>query len=298
VNGATVSGTAAVGPADAEPADAAAYRREIDAWQAQRLEKLTAPDGWLTLVGLYRLEPGTHRLGSGRGCDLQLVDAAPSVIGELTISATGVKLAVKPGVELYANRTRVRTVDPVQLLTDADVTPTVCRVGSVSFQIIERGGVRFLRVRDAESDVRRRFQGIPRFPVDRGWRVTARLEPTRRPQTVDVTNVLGQTEPQPTPGKLVFELAGRRCELTPVGGPGEPLFIVFADSSNGVTTYEGGRFLSAEPPGDDNTVVLDFNRAINPPCAFTHYATCPLPPRENHLPLSVNAGERKWQEAP
>jgi uncharacterized protein (DUF1684 family) len=155
--------------------------------------------------------------------------------------------------------------------------------------------VRFLRVRDSESPVRRRFRSIERFPVDPAWRVTARLE-ARVGSTVDIENQLGQLTAEPTVGTLVFELAGRRCELTPIGKEGDRLFVVFADSTSGVTTYAGGRFLSTDPVGSGGSVVLDFNRAYNPPCVFTPYATCPLPPPENVLPVAVTAGEKVWGE--
>jgi uncharacterized protein (DUF1684 family) len=109
-----------------------------------------------------------------------------------------------------------------------------------------------------------------------------------------VPDVLGNLEESPSPGTLVFTLEGRECRLTPVGGPGEELFIVFADATSGGETYGGGRFLSADPPRPDGTVVLDFNLATNPPCAFTPYATCPLPPQGNTLPVAVRAGEKSW----
>jgi uncharacterized protein (DUF1684 family) len=127
--------------------------------------------------------------------------------------------------------------------------------------------------------------------VDAGWRVTARLEPFAEGGTVAVPNVLGQTSESPSPGVLLFELAGHSCHLTPIGEPGEGLFIVFGDATNG-----GGRFLSTDPPAADGSVVLDFNKATNPPCAFTPYATCPLPPDGNVLPVAVKAGEKAFGE--
>jgi uncharacterized protein (DUF1684 family) len=148
-----------------------------------------------------------------------------------------------------------------------------------------------LRVKDRESELLRTFAGIERFPVDAGWRVTARLEPFAEGGTVAVPNVLGQTSESPSPGVLLFELAGHSCHLTPIGEPGEGLFIVFGDATNG-----GGRFLSTDPPAADGSVVLDFNKATNPPCAFTPYATCPLPPDGNVLPVAVKAGEKAFGE--
>ncbi len=149
-------------------------------------------------------------------------------------------------------------------------------------------------MKDKDSEVRRNFIGVDRFPVGPRWRVKARLEAHDPPQTVAVPNVLGQVNQSPSPGTLVFVLAGFSCRLVPVGEPGESLFIVFADATTGTRTYGGGRFLSAEPPAVDGTVVLDFNKAVNPPCAFTPFATCPLPPEGNILPVAIRAGEKNW----
>jgi uncharacterized protein (DUF1684 family) len=299
--GLLVLGVAAPG-GPAAPADAAEpdpeYLREIEAWHAERLARLTAPEGWLSLVGLHELTEGTVLLGSSRRCDVRLAAPAPPEIGELVVMPERVTLAPRAGLELTADGARARVNQPVELRDDTHPLPTVCRIGSLSFHVIRRGDRRFLRVKDSESRVRRTFTGIPRFPVDPALRVTARLVPPRGEATVRIANVLGQIEEQPSPGVLTFELAGRPCRLLPVGSPGEPLFLVFGDATNGATTYTGGRFLSADAPAADGTVILDFNRAVNPPCVFSPYATCPVPPPENVLEVPVRGGEKMWGEKP
>ncbi len=274
-----------------------AYVQEIDAWHARRIQNLLSDTGWLTLVGLHPLREGINTVGSAEGMDVRLIAKAPARVGTLTVAAGGVVLDVDPGVEVnIAGGEGPRPALHEILASDAEGKPTVCELGSLLFYVIDRGDDLFLRVKDRQSELLRNFPGIERFPVDAGWHVTAHLETFAEGGTVAVPNVLGQTSESPSPGVLDFELAGRSCHLTPLGEPGEELFIVFGDATNGETTYGGGRFLSADPPAADGSVVLDFNKATNPPCAFTPYATCPLPPAGNVLPLAVEAGEKAFGE--
>lgn len=282
-----------VGCGDQDTTDPA-YRASTDAWHADRLERLQAEDGWLTLVGLHPLPPGTSSVGTAAGCDVVLDVAAPDHVGTIEVAGGAISFTPDPGAEITAGG--VPVTGTIELVTDAQGAPTVLVMGTVRCHVLARGDRYLLRVKDSSSPVRRQFRGIDRFPVDAAWRVTARLESVGMPPTVPITNVLGQVEQQPSPGVLVFELDGRTQRLIPVGEPGGPLFLVFGDRSNGQDTYGGGRFLSADAPGADGRVVLDFNRATNPPCAFTPYATCPLPPPENQLPVAVTAGEKAWNE--
>ncbi len=271
------------------------YTKEIDTWHAERIARLTKETGWLTLVGLHPLRAGENSVGSAAGNDVPLVATAPAELGTVTVTGTSVALTLADGVavQVAGNRLTGPGVS-LALASDAAGDPTVVESGTLQMYVIARGDLLFLRVKDRASEVRRRFQGIDRFPVDARWRVTARIEPHENHPTVAMPNVLGQIEATASPGTLVFELAGRTCHLDPSGEPGGPLFIVFGDATNGHSTYGGGRFLSADPPSPDGTVILDFNRAYNPPCVFTPYATCPLPPEGNQLPLAVEAGEKMW----
>ena len=268
------------------------YVQSVDAWHAGRIERLRAEDGWLTLVGLHELQDGPNSVGTAAGNDIRLDAAAPDELGQFELTTSGVTFTPATGAAVAVDGTAV--TETIAVATDADGEPTVLRVGTVSCQVIARGDRFFLRVKDRASAVLRDFQGIERFPVNPDWRLTARLETEGLPTTVPITNVLGQVEPQPSPGVLVFKIDGRRHRLIPVGKAGEPLFIVFGDRTNGHDTYGGGRFLATEAPDPDGNVILDFNRATNPPCGFTPHATCPLPPRENKLPVRVTAGEKTW----
>ena len=266
------------------------YVAEVDAWHADRVARLTTDTGWLTLVGLHPLEGEFLVLGSAPEADVRLIDKAPARIGVLTQTDAAVTLTADPAAHLSVDDTILDT--PLVLVPDVPGPPTIVAAGDLLFHLIERGGKRFLRVKDTKHPALKEFAGIERYPVDARWRVTARLEPHDPPRGVLVPNVLGQLEEQPSPGVLVFELDGKECRLTPVGAPGEGLFLVFADATSGHTTYGGGRFLSTAPPGPDGTVVLDFNRSVSPPCAFSAYATCPLPPEGNTLAVAVEAGEK------
>ncbi len=269
------------------------YMAEIDAWHAGRIERLRAEDGWLTLVGLHPLRDGVNTVGSSADADVRLIDKAPARVGVLEIGGGDIAFTAEPGSDV---RFAGDAIETIAMRTDMEEDTTVLAVGTLNFFVIDREGLLLLRVKDAESVTRRDFAGIVRYPVDESWRVTARLVPHDPPRGVSMPNALGQTSEEPSPGVLIFELAGETCSLIPVGEPGEGLFIVFADATTGGETYGGGRFLSTEPPAADGSVVLDFNKAANPPCVFTPYATCPRPPEGNTLADSVRGGERTWGE--
>lgn len=273
------------------------YLAEIEAWHAQRIERLKRPTGWLSLVGLLPLREGVNAVGSAPDADAVMPKNAPELVGTVTRDDKGFLFATASGASVFqvVDGDTVPVVS-LSLAPDDPGPPTVLHVGTLSFYVIVRGDKSFLRVKDSDSPVRREFTDVPRFPVDPKWRVTARLEPREHHRGVMVRNVLGQTEESPCPGTLVFELEGRECRLSPLGEPGGGLFIVFGDATNGDQTYGGGRFLDADPPDSTGAVVLDFNKAYDPPCVFTPYATCPLPPQENVLPLAVTAGEKTWGE--
>ncbi|HEY1905673.1 MAG TPA: DUF1684 domain-containing protein, partial [Myxococcaceae bacterium] len=171
--------------------------------------------------------------------------------------------------------------------------PDIVQVGRLRFQLIDRGQRIGVRIKDPEARARKEFNGIPTFEPSAKWRVTARWEPANPPTEIAVPNVLGEIERSPSPGTAVFTVDGKEYRLTPVLEEGTPdLFFIFADETNRTETYGAGRFLYAQP-AKDGTVILDFNRAYNPPCAFSAFATCPLPPKQNRLALRVDAGEKR-----
>ncbi len=271
------------------------YTAEIDAWHAERVESLRDETGWLTLIGLHPLGQGANTLGSAADNDVVMDPALPPHLGELNLAGGRTVFKSAPGVAVHAWR-EGHPADELfaagEIQTDGAGAPDMLSCGTVVFYVIQRGEKFFLRVKDSQARTLREFQGIDRYRVKKSWRVQARLE--GEPGTMRVANVLGQVAAEPTPGTLVFELAGKECRLRPTGKPGESLFLVFGDASNGHGTYPGGRFLVVDPPDGDGRVTLDFNRAYNPPCVFTPFATCPLPGLENTLPVAVTAGEKMW----
>jgi uncharacterized protein (DUF1684 family) len=271
------------------------YMAEIDAWHAGRIERLRSDTGWLTLVGLHPLSAGVQSLGASSDADVILAAGAPYWLGSLAITDEEILFSAHPDAEVLSLDALVEGSQiSFMLETDRDGPPTRLTTGSLVFYVIDRGGELFLRVKDRKSTVLQSFRGIDRFPVDIRWRLEARLEPG--PATVQVPDVLGNLSATPSPGVLVFQIGDQEFRLTPTGKPGEQMSLVFGDATNGNTTYAGGRFLSIDAPDPEGTVDLDFNRAYNPPCVFTPFATCPLPAPGNVLPVPVEAGEMMWGE--
>lgn len=272
------------------------YSQEIERWHVGRVERLTAPNGWLSLIGLEWLKPGANRIGSAADNDIVLAKA-PRHLGTVEWHDDGtLSIALDPASGATVDgKTDVCAV----LVDDSHAQSTTVAFGSVNFIAIDRGGRKGLRVRDAEAATRTEFAGIERFPADPAWRIVADWFPLDPPFQLATGTVIGTIENYPAPGKAVFARDGRRFELYPVlEAPGDTqLFLIFADRTSGVETYGAARFLYADMP-HAGKLVLDFNRAYNPPCAFTPYATCPLAPPENRLALRVVAGELKYAKHP
>jgi uncharacterized protein (DUF1684 family) len=258
----------------AAPADFAA---DWKAWHDRRESRLRAPDGWLALVGLHWLKPGANR-----------IDGLPGVFalegGRVTLSA-----AAGDGYQLDGAPVTARA-----LASDAAEKPDRLRLGDRTVQVIQRGDLVALRVWDARSPVRTGFQGIPCYPPDPRWRLEARWEAYPAPRTVEIPAVAGPPQQAVAPGRAHFVVDGKEYALEPTLEDGD-LFFVFRDATSRTDTYGAGRFLTAAAPAGGK-VVLDFNRAVNPPCAFTPHATCPLPEPYNVLPLRIEAGEKRYGE--
>jgi hypothetical protein len=279
---------AATGAADA------AYTHEIEAWRRERLQRLTADGGWLTVAGLFWLKPGANRFGADAAGDIVLpAHSSPPRAGTFTLEAGRVRVDVRPGVAVTLAGKPVTRAD---LRSDAGgAEPDVLSLGALTMQIIDRGGRLGVRVKDMKSPARDKFKGLRYFPIDPRYRVVATFVPHPKPVTVDVPTVIGTVERMPSPGCASFTLPGAPAapplRLDAVLEPGETqLFFILRDATSGKTSYGGGRFLYADPPVNGK-IVLDFNRAYSPPCAFTPHATCPLPPPNNRLSVPIEAGE-------
>ena len=260
---------------------------QVAAWRRARYQALRREVGWLTLAGLAWLQPGVNRIGSDPSVEVVL-PSGPPVAGTVTVGDETV----------VADGAFTRAGEPVRQLPLADDeagAPTMLEVGALRLCVIKRGDRLAIRTWDTAAERRRTFDGIDHWPVDQRWRIDARFEPTPG-RTVVVPDVIGISEEEVSPGEVILDVAGGGTYRLQAleGGEAGQLWLVFADATNGSETYGGGRFLYTEPPSDDGRVVVDFNRAYNPPCVFTPYATCPLPWPSNRLPIRVTAGERMW----
>ncbi|MEW6568902.1 MAG: DUF1684 domain-containing protein [Chloroflexota bacterium] len=273
----------------------AAYEDEILAWRRARDESLRAEDGWLALAGLFWLRQGENRIGADASGEVVLpADLAPPYLGTLTVSSGHVTLEPAPDTPLTADG---EPAGRIALRADTTGSPTILRHRRLKMVLIERAGRFGLRVWDSEHAHRRSFPGRVWFPVDSHYRVVARFEAYDAARPIAIDTMLGEAVQEDCLGRVAFVLDGIEGSLEALAGDDGGLFLIFRDATTGATTYPGGRYLTTEAPSDDQ-VELDFNRAYNPPCAFTPYATCPLPPKGNTLPHRIEAGERFVKDWP
>ena len=267
----------------------AAYKAEIMKWRRDRDAALRAPDGWLTLAGLYWLKEGSNSSGSDKSNAIVLPTGAPAHAGEFDFRSGETSFKAAPGVQVTLHGKRVNSA---QLASDENGAPDILAIGPISMMVIKRGARYGIRVKDTNSHYLKEFSGLKYFPIDQSYRVRARFVPYYPPRQIAIPNILGDTEMTPAPGYAEFKLQGKTLRLTPVVEEGQ-LFFIIKDETSGKETYPAGRFFYAAMP-KDGVVILDFNKAYNPPCAFTPFATCPLPPPENVLPIRIEAGELRY----
>ena len=269
--------------------------KSVEEWRDQRIRSLLRDDGWLTLVGLHWLETGENTIGSDPSMDVVLPEGkAPGFAGTLEVEGQNAVFEAAEGVEITHNG---EPVQKMRLQTDKNGEPTILQMGDLRFYVIDRDGRRGVRVKDRESIALKEFSGLDYFPIDRKWRVSAHFIPSDSGSQMEIPTILGTTTPSSVAGKLVFDMYGESHSLIALGSPGDKdLFLVFGDATNGKETYHGGRFLVARVEDGSETATIDFNKAYNPPCVFTPYATCPLPPQENRLAIRVEAGEKMYGE--
>jgi uncharacterized protein (DUF1684 family) len=273
--------------------DIEAYKLEIDTWHSGRVERLKAPTGWLSVAGLFWLNDGINTFGSDSTNDLIFPkDKVAGKAGSFLVKEGLVTLVPAKDAAITINGINAVTQVVFHPDTSANKTPQMAS-GSLTWFVIQRDDLLGIRLRDSQSEEVAKFTGIERYPVDPAWKVEATLEPSVPGATIDITNILGQTAAQPSPGALVFTINGNEHRLEAVL-EGEELFMIYGDPTNGKETYGSGRYVYCKVPGPDGKTILDFNKSTNPPCAFTPYATCPLPPKQNILTVEVTAGEKNY----
>jgi uncharacterized protein (DUF1684 family) len=280
------------GPGGATSASASRdFVERTDAWHADRIRKLKAPDGWLSLVALEALNPGLNRVGRGSESNVRYDGFPVDRVGTFVLEGERIRFiaADGEGVEGVPSDGVIRT--------DASGDPTVLSLGDVRFHVIVRGGRPWVRIKDAAAPTLVNFEGLDRFPVDQDWRIVATFVPATRGQFIGMDTVIGVREEGAITGRAQFEHRGARVDAVLLEAGDGGSLLRFGDTTNGKDTYVIGRYLYVEPSSDGRTVVLDFNRAYNPPCALTAFATCTIPPESNEFPFDVNAGERWRNEA-
>ena len=264
----------------------AAYQQSFLKWKAELVDDLR--QNWLTLAGLFWLKPGENTFGSDKS-NAVVFPSGPAHAGSFVLQNDEVTVKFLPGADA---RMAGKPVKVAKLPPDTSGTQAVVEMGSLRMRVIQRGSRMGIRLKDVDNPAVRNYRGPVFYPIQLNYRVTATWVPSEGKKSVDVPNVLGDITPTPISGQARFKLNGHEFQLTDLGGdPDKSLFFVFNDLTSKTDTYPGGRFLETDPV-KNGTVILDFNKAYNPPCAVTPYATCPLAPKENRLAIVIPAGEK------
>jgi uncharacterized protein (DUF1684 family) len=287
-----------------QPAKAEAVRAEQDAelikeletYRKRRAQGLAAPDGWTSIIGMHWLEPGRYTIGSAKGNDV-LLAIGPARIGVVEEKDGQAVFTPEPDVSLTVEGAPLTAPVELQLYSRGKPATTVAYDGGKGLvTVIVSGKRRALRVRHSDAPARLNFAGLDFWPFDASWRVKGRFVPHQPARVVEVLDVLGGLNDQANPGVVVFERDGKRFQLEVIGDSSRGLSLMFADRTNGKGSYPAGRFLFTELPDANGEVLIDFNRAYTPPCAFTEFGTCLLPPPENRLDLAITAGEKTYSK--
>lgn len=272
-----------------EPLNEEEYIKSVQEWQVERLESLKSENGWLNLVGLHWLKDGQNPFGSNEANNIIFPENAPGFIGNIILYKGNLSISINDDVEVFINDSILKESN---ILTDAEKGTTKFKMGSFRWYIIKRGERYGIRLKDLESPLIDQITEVPSFPIDLKWRLNAKFEKFDTPKEIAVPNVLGDTEFEKCYGLIKFKIGEEEHSLMPLGDGNKGFFVIFADETSAEETYGAGRFLSVEKPDEKGNTIVDFNKATNPPCAFTDYATCPLPPKENILSVKILAGEK------
>jgi uncharacterized protein (DUF1684 family) len=270
------------------------HDQEIAEFREQREASLRSETGWLTIAGFYWLKPGENPFGSRSHSTILLPEGAPAHAGVFSLQDGKVTVSLESGIEATLNDTLL--VGQHDMAPDVSGAPDMLKIGRLTIWVIERNNKQGIRMRDPEFALRKEFEGVAAYPTNQDYQVKGAFASVTTPETMTVGNTLGYESEQPVQGRVAFELDGKTHTLTPFQDSPQDsvLFFVFADQTTGEETYGSGRFLYADLE-EDGTVMLDFNKAYNPPCAFNPFTTCPLPPDENRLPVAIRSGEKDYR---
>ncbi len=274
------------------PIDLVAYKADIETWHASRVEELKGPNGYLNLAGLYWLNDGINTVGSDPSNTVVFPEGkVPDRMGYFLLKDQMVMFESAPDVTVTNAGSAVRRL--IAFHPDSTKAPAM-EFGTLQWFVIKRDNKFGVRLRDFENSALTEFKGIDRYAVDPAWRLEADFTTPDSTRRIPITNVLGQTTLQESPGILSFTINDRVYTLDALDEGGDDYFMIFGDPTNARETYGAGRYLYVKKPGPDGKTIIDFNKAYNPPCAFTAFATCPLPPKQNVLDVEVTAGEKNY----
>jgi hypothetical protein len=271
--------------------DTATYRQAVEKWRQAYEAELKSDSGWLTVSGLFWLHEGENTFGSGPLNDIVLPPSAPASAGSFQFHLGRTSVRLTPGVTATLNG---KPAETAEMHPDSDTDQL--SIGDLTLYVHSSGDRYTIRLRDKNSRLRKDFTGTRWFPVDESYRVTAQYVPYDKPKQIEIQNVMGDTLRETIPGYAAFSFHGQALRLDAELNGSGGLSVVFRDLTSGKETYAASRFLEADPP-KDGRVVLDFNEAYNPPCAYNPYTTCPLPPPQNRLPVRIEAGEKIYHHA-
>lgn len=269
--------------------DTSVYERQHTIWKNQRIKSLTATEGWLSLEGLFWLKEGDNSIGTKSKYDILFPEFAADYIG--VIKKEGDQFTFETGGESYVTVDDERIVNG-ELQSDVEGSPTKLQHKSLIFYIIKRGDKYALRLKNTLAKKRYSLKQIPAYPIDYNFVLEANVKQAKGTQSLAVEDVTGSKQTYEIQAYLEFFLDGKKHKLAAFDGGENHYFVIFNDLTSGMSTYGGGRYIYVAKPENNGTTTLDFNRSINPPCAFTDFATCPLPPEENYIKFKIEAGEQ------
>lgn len=264
------------------------YLKEIESWKANRIENLKSENGWLNLSGLFWLEEGENSFGSASDNKIVFPEKAAEYCGVIIQQDSIIEIIANENAGITSSG---EAITKMELLTDKSGSPTIIKQASLAWHIIKRGDRYAIRLRDFENPNINKLDSIPSYPVSTDWIIEAQYVAFDSIKKVAVGNMIGGSEDYDVPGKLVFRYDRKNLELLPFKS-GKGFFIIIGDETSAVETYAAGRYMYVDAPDENGKVILDFNKAYNPPCAFTPFATCPIPPPENRLEIAITAGEK------
>lgn len=274
------------------PMDLVGYNLEIETWHSKRVEELKGPNGYLNLAGLFWLNDGINTMGSSSTNKIIFPEGKiHERAGFFLLKENTVTFEAAPDINIVSDGKPVKRM--VVYHPDSSRTP-VLEYDSLQWFVIRRDNKFGIRLRDFRNQPLESFTKIDRYQADPAWRLEATFQKRDSSRTIAITNVLGQTTQQMSPGMLVFAIDGNEYHLDALDEGGDEYFMIFGDPTNARETYGAGRYLYVKKPGTDGKTIIDFNKAYNPPCAFTAFATCPLPPKQNVLGVEITAGEKNY----